>query len=112
MPQNRIRELRQKKNLSQLQLSIELEVTQETISAYEHSKHLPSVTALMKVTKTAPNCFPMRWVCSIPNPGSSLLFSFFSLPCKFPSAVLKYFYVFACISCSEYGQILKERYGE
>ena len=51
MPQNRIRELRQKKNLSQLQLSIELEVTQETISAYEHSKHLPSVTALMKMSQ-------------------------------------------------------------
>ena len=51
MPQNRIRELRQKKNLSQLQLSIELEVTQETISAYDHSKHLPSVTALMKMSQ-------------------------------------------------------------
>lgn len=50
MPQNRIRELRQKKGFSQLQLSIELEVTQETISAYEHSKHLPSVTALMKMS--------------------------------------------------------------
>ena len=51
MPQNRIRELRQKKKLSQLQLSIELEVTQETIRSYEHSKHLPSVTALMKMSQ-------------------------------------------------------------
>lgn len=51
MPQNRIRELRQKKNLSQLQLSMELEVTQETISAYEHNKHLPSVTSLMKMAQ-------------------------------------------------------------
>ena len=51
MPRNRIRELRQKKNLSQLQLSIELEVTQETISAYEHNKHLPSVAALMKLAQ-------------------------------------------------------------
>lgn len=50
MQQNRIRKLRQQKGLSQLQLSIELEVTQETISAYEHSKHLPSVTALMKMS--------------------------------------------------------------
>lgn len=40
-----------RKNLSQLQFSIELEVTQETISAYEHSKHLPSVTALMKMSQ-------------------------------------------------------------
>lgn len=51
MPRNRIRELRQRKNLSQLQLSIELEVTQETISAYEHNKHLPSVAALMKLAQ-------------------------------------------------------------
>lgn len=51
MPQNRIRELRQKKKLSQLQLSIELEVTQETISAYEHSKHLPSLQISFRCTK-------------------------------------------------------------
>lgn len=51
MAQNRIRELRQKKGFSQLQLSLELEVTQETISAYEHGRHLPSVTSLMKMAK-------------------------------------------------------------
>lgn len=44
---NRIRELRQEKRITQLQLSIKLGVTQETISAYEHNKHLPSVSALL-----------------------------------------------------------------
>lgn len=49
--QNRIRELRQEKKITQLQLSIELDVTQETISAYEHGRHLPSVTSLMKMAE-------------------------------------------------------------
>lgn len=48
---NRIRELRQEKKITQLQLSIELGVTQETISAYEHGKHLPSLSALMKMSE-------------------------------------------------------------
>ena len=30
---------------------MELEVTQETISAYEHNKHLPSLAALMRMSK-------------------------------------------------------------
>ncbi len=51
MPQNRIRELRREKGITQLQLSIALEVTQETISAYEHNKHLPSLSALMKMSE-------------------------------------------------------------
>lgn len=46
---NRIRELRQEKKITQLQLSIELDVTQETISAYEHDRHHPSVASLMKM---------------------------------------------------------------
>ncbi len=32
---NRIRELRAEKNITQLRLSLELEVSQETVSAYE-----------------------------------------------------------------------------
>lgn len=51
MLENRIRKLRQEKGITQLQLSIELEVTQETISAYEHNRHLPSLTALMKMSR-------------------------------------------------------------
>lgn len=47
---NRIKELRIEKRITQLQLSVHLNVTQETISAYEHDKHLPSLTALMKMS--------------------------------------------------------------
>lgn len=49
--ENRIKELRQEKRITQLQLSIELNVTQETISAYEHGRHLPSLSALMKMSE-------------------------------------------------------------
>lgn len=48
---NRIRELRTEKKITQLQLSMELDVTQETISAYEHNRHMPSLTALLKMSK-------------------------------------------------------------
>lgn len=48
---NRIKELRIEKKITQLQLSIELGLTQETISAYEHGKHLPSLSALMKMSE-------------------------------------------------------------
>ena len=48
---NKIRELRTEKKITQLQLSIELGVTQETISAYEHGKHFPSLSALMKMSE-------------------------------------------------------------
>ena len=48
---NKIKELRIEKRITQLQLSIYLNVTQETISAYEHDKHLPSLTALMKMSE-------------------------------------------------------------
>ena len=36
---NRIRELREEKKITQIRLSIELEVSQETISAYEMEKY-------------------------------------------------------------------------
>ncbi len=48
---NRIKELRVEKKITQLQLSLELDVTQETISAYEHDRHLPSLAALMKMSQ-------------------------------------------------------------
>lgn len=48
---NKIKELRIEKRITQLQLSIDLGVTQETISAYEHDRHLPSLTALMKMSE-------------------------------------------------------------
>ena len=48
---NRIRELRAEKNITQLRLSLELEVSQETVSAYENGKHLPSLKSLIKMVQ-------------------------------------------------------------
>ena len=41
--------LRQKKNITQIRLSIAAEVSQETISAYESGKALPSADTLIKL---------------------------------------------------------------
>ena len=46
---NRIKKLRKEKNITQIRLSIELEVSQETISAYEKGKYYPSATMLIKL---------------------------------------------------------------
>ena len=46
---NRIKELREEIGMTQVRLSIELEVAQETISAYEHGKHYPSIPSLIKM---------------------------------------------------------------
>ena len=46
---NRIRQLREEKKITQIRLSIELEVSQETISAYEMGKYFPSVKSLIKL---------------------------------------------------------------
>lgn len=47
---NRIRQLREEFHMTQVRLSIELEVSQETISAYENQKHYPSFLQLSKMT--------------------------------------------------------------
>lgn len=47
---NRIRELREETRMTQVRLSIELEVLQETISAYEKQKHYPSFVQLVKLS--------------------------------------------------------------
>ena len=47
---NRIKELRESKGMTQVRLSIELEVSQETVSAYEKGKHYPSVDVLLKMS--------------------------------------------------------------
>lgn len=47
---NRIKELREEHNMSQIRLSIELGVSQETVSAYENGKHYPSVQSLIKLS--------------------------------------------------------------
>lgn len=46
---NRIKELRKERHITQVRLSIELEVSQEAISAYEMGKHYPSVSSLLKL---------------------------------------------------------------
>lgn len=48
---NRIKELREENHMTQVRLSIELEVSQETISAYESGKHYPSVASLLKLSR-------------------------------------------------------------
>lgn len=48
---NRIKQLREEIGMTQVRLSIELEVAQETISAYEHGKHYPSVSSLIRLMK-------------------------------------------------------------
>lgn len=47
---NRIKQLREEKNITQTRLSIELEVSQETISAYEKEKYFPSVKSLVRLS--------------------------------------------------------------
>ncbi len=44
-----LKELRQKKKITQIRLSIAAEVSQETISAYESGKALPSADTLIKL---------------------------------------------------------------
>lgn len=48
---NRIKELREEFHMTQVRLSIELEVAQETVSAYEKGKSYPSVATLLKLCK-------------------------------------------------------------
>ena len=49
--QNRIKELREEKKMTQLRLSMELDVAQETVSAYETGRHYPSVETLIKMSE-------------------------------------------------------------
>lgn len=46
---NRIKELRKKRNITQIRLSIAAEVSQETISAYENGKAEPKMDKLVKI---------------------------------------------------------------
>lgn len=48
---NRIRELREERRMNQVRLSVEIGVSQETISAYEIGKHYPSVESLIKMSR-------------------------------------------------------------
>lgn len=46
---NRIKEIRKKRNITQIRLSTEIEVSQETISAYENDKAEPKLDKLVKI---------------------------------------------------------------
>ena len=48
--QNRIKQLREENHMTQVRLGIELEVSQETISAYEKQKHYPSFAQLLRLS--------------------------------------------------------------
>lgn len=45
----RIQQLREEQHMTQVRLSIELGVSQETVSAYEKGKHYPSVSTLIQL---------------------------------------------------------------
>lgn len=46
-----LRKLREEKNISQVRLSVEIGVAQETISAYERGKAVPTCENLIKMAK-------------------------------------------------------------
>ena len=46
---NRIKELRKKRNITQIRLSIATEVSQETISAYENGRAEPKMDKLIRI---------------------------------------------------------------
>ena len=48
---NKIKELREERNMNQLRLSTELGVSQETISAYEKNKHYPRFSHLLVMSE-------------------------------------------------------------
>lgn len=48
---NRIQELREEMHMTQVRLSIELGVSQETVCAYEKGKHYPSVAMLIRLSQ-------------------------------------------------------------
>lgn len=47
----RIQQLREEQHMTQVRLSIELGVSQETVSAYEKGKHFPSVSTLIQLSQ-------------------------------------------------------------
>lgn len=49
--QNRIKQLRKEQHMTQVRLSIELEVSQETISSYESGKYYPSFPILVQMSE-------------------------------------------------------------
>ncbi len=61
----RIRELRDEKKLTQLQLALKLEVSQETISGYEIGKAMPPAEMLIKLSEHL--CASVDYILGISN---------------------------------------------
>lgn len=53
---NRIAMLRKEKGLSQISLSLKLNVSQKMISAYENGKNEPSIATLMQMSLNEDEC--------------------------------------------------------
>ncbi len=51
MVKNRVRELRQKKKVTQLQMAIDLNVTRQTLIAIEKQKYNPSLELALKIAR-------------------------------------------------------------
>lgn len=49
--ENRIQQLRKEQHMTQTRLSIELEVSQETVSSYESGKYYPSFPVLVRLSQ-------------------------------------------------------------
>lgn len=91
---NRIKQLREEQNMTQVRLSIELEVSQETISAYESGKHYPSVATLIRLSEIFnTSCdyilglsdyrnYPTCDIKNISFSETNLLDSYRKLPCR------------------------------
>lgn len=47
----RIQQLREEQRMTQVRLSVELGISQETVSAYEKGKHYPSVATLIQLSR-------------------------------------------------------------
>lgn len=70
---NRIQALREEQHMTQIRLSIELGVSQETVSAYEKGKHYPSVAMLLKLSQLLhASCDYILGLSSIRFPAEAL----------------------------------------
>lgn len=71
---NRIQELREEMHMTQVRLSIELGVSQETVCAYEKGKHYPSVAMLIRLSQIFHvSCDYILGLCDTRSAGTEVL---------------------------------------
>ena len=70
-----LKQLREQRSLTQLSLALSVDVQQETISAYENGKSMPTVDTLLKLAKYF-NCSSdyLLDLTDIPTPVNDLVF--------------------------------------